>query len=73
MLGEQVKAPAVVNDRVMLVKMSNDPAPIPPGSWGTVTGLTRWVDGSWNIGVRWDSGRTLGLVAPEDRFVVATR
>ncbi len=64
------QAPAAPGERVTLVRMGNDPYPLPPGAQGTVTGVTRWLDGSWNIGVRWDSGRTLGLVYPEDRFVV---
>jgi len=64
------EAPAAVGDRITLVRMSNDPAPIPPRSEGTVTHLAHWVDGSWNIGVRWDNGRTLGLVHPEDKFIV---
>ena len=64
------QAPAAVGQRITLVRMGNDPCPIPPGTQGTVTHLARWIDGSWNIGVRWDNGRTLGLVYPEDKFTV---
>ena len=71
MLNSIPKAPAAINDRVMLVRMPNDPCPIEPGTWGTVTCLSKWTDGSWTLGVKWDNGRTLGLVYPEDRFVVA--
>ena len=63
--------PARVGDRVTLVRMGDDPSPIAPGTVGTVTGVSCWVGGEWNIGVRWDNGRTLGLVSPGDRFTVA--
>jgi len=62
--------PARVGDRVTLLRMSNDPCPIFPGTQGTVTGVSSWLGGEWNIGVLWDNGRTLGLVYPEDRFTV---
>jgi len=63
--------PARVGDRVTLVRMGGDPDPIAPGTVGTVLGTSQWVGGEWNIAVRWDNGRTLGLVFPEDRFTVA--
>ena len=66
-----VMPPARVGDRVTLVRMGDDPSPIAPGSTGTVLGTSKWVGGEWNIAVRWDNGRTLGLVYPEDRFTVA--
>jgi len=62
--------PACAGDRVTLTRMGTDPSPIPPGTVGTVTGVSSWLGGEWNIGVRWDNGRTLGLVFPEDRFTV---
>lgn len=61
--------PAAVGDRISLVSMGNDPAPIARGSLGTVTSVNHWIGGEWNLGVRWDNGRTLGLVIPEDKFV----
>ena len=63
--------PARIGDRITLVRMGTDPSPIPPGTVGTVTSVTPWVGGEWNIGMFWDNGRTLGLVVPEDRFTVA--
>ena len=65
-----VKAPACVGDRVTLVHMVGDPDPIPPGAVGTVVGIDRWPDATWNIGVHWDSGRSLGLIYPLDKFTV---
>lgn len=57
--------------RIECITMRGDPDPIPPGTVGTGTSVTPWVGGEWNIGMRWDNGRTLGLVVPEDRFTVA--
>ena len=68
-MSDRNMPPARVGDRIALVTMGDDPAPIPRGTQGTVTGVSYWVGGEWNIGVRWDNGRTLGLVIPEDKFV----
>lgn len=72
LISNVANPPAHVGDRVTLIQMNNDPHPIPPGSEGTVTRICKWVGGEWNIGVRWDSGRTLGLVYPEDKFIART-
>ncbi len=66
---KQDTPPAKAGDRVTLIAMA-DPWPMGPHEKGTVMSATRWVDGSWNIGVAWDNGRTLGLVHPEDKFTV---
>lgn len=63
-------APAAVGDRVTLVAMVGDPAPIPPGAVGTVVRVGYWTGGEWNLGVCWDNGRTLGLIYPMDKFTV---
>ena len=70
---KQNAAPAAVGDRVTLVRMSNVPFLVPPSNLGTVTYIARPPGGSWNIGVRWDNGRTLELVYPEDQFTVARK
>ena len=54
----------LVGKRVRLIEM-NDPFPIQSGTEGTII----------NVGfdvytVRWDNGRTLGLVEGEDKFEV---
>ena len=46
-----------------------DPYPIPVGTMGTVEYVDHFLDG-WNIGMRWDNGRTLSLCVPEDTFAV---
>lgn len=49
--------------RLELISM-DDPQPILPGSRGTVD----HVDDMGTIHMRWDSGRSLGLVPGEDSF-----
>ena len=49
--------------RLELISM-DDPQAIPPGSRGTVD----HVDDMGTIHMRWDSGRSLGLVPGEDNF-----
>lgn len=49
-------------DRVVLIRMGDDPYPIQPGSTGTVA----FVDGLGTVHVRWDDGRTLGLTEDDE-------
>ena len=50
--------------RLDLISMGKDPDPVPPGSRGTVD----HVDDMGTIHMRWDSGRSLGLIPGEDSF-----
>ena len=50
--------------RLELTLMGDDPQPIPPGSRGTVD----HVDDMGTIHMRWDNGRSLGLIPGEDSF-----
>jgi hypothetical protein len=52
-----------VGKRVRCIEMCDDPDPIPSGSEGTV--LT--VDDMGTLHVKWDNGRSLGLVM-EDKY-----
>ena len=56
------------DDRVMLLRMGNDPHPIESGTTGTVTYYSSdaFGPGRSQIGVRWDNGRTLAVILPED-------
>lgn len=54
-------------DRVELNYMS-DPHPVPPGTKGTVT----FVDGTGTVHVRWDNGRSLGLIPSEEEWRAVT-
>jgi hypothetical protein len=55
-------------DRIELGDMPNDPCPIERGSQGTVEHCA-WLayDRTWQVIVKWDSGRSLNLVMPPDR------
>ena len=60
-------------DRIRLLRMPDDPDSIPPGTLGTVLGITqhqmgrdRWIQ----IDVSWDNGRELMLVSPDDTFEI---
>lgn len=56
-------------DRIVLVKMGEDPDPVPSGTTGVVTHVTdmRDWDGSIQLGVNWDNGRRLNVILPVDR------
>lgn len=53
-----------LGDRVRITGRMQDPNPIPVGATGTVYWLGNWKN-TYNqrIGVRWDSGRDLSLLA----------
>jgi hypothetical protein len=58
-----------VGDRVRLIEMVPDPAPIPAGTLGTV-----WkIDALGTVHVNWDNGRELGLVPERDRYELVAR
>ena len=60
-------------DRIRLAgPMHDDPDPVPVGTEGTVTYAAEINLGIMptyvQIGMRWDDGRTLGLVCPPDKY-----
>lgn len=62
-----------VGDRIRLVKMGEDPAPMEPGATGTVTKVLKWPgDGDHQITVDWDPEvkRSLRLVIPPDEIEI---
>ena len=54
----------LLNKRVRLIRM-NDPFPIESGMEGTIYNI-----GFDILNVKWDNGRTLGLVIGEDEYEV---
>jgi hypothetical protein len=52
-----------VGSRVRLIAMPDDPAPVPVGTLGWVTG-----HGPGQVWIRWDNGRTLNLIPHVDRL-----
>lgn len=53
-------------DRIEMIQMADDPAPIEAGTKGTV--IT--IDGIGQIHVNWDNGRSLAIIPEEDRFKI---
>lgn len=51
--------------RVRLISMGDDPDPIPSGTEGEVYHV-----GGGVINVKWDNGRTIGLIVGEDKYSV---
>lgn len=50
--------------RIRMVSMTDDPNPIAPGTEGTI----RLIDGMGIIHVKWDDGRTLGVIPGVDHY-----
>lgn len=55
----------LIGKRIELISMYSDPNPIASGDKGTVYHI-----GGGVINVKWDSGRTLGLISGVDRFTI---
>lgn len=60
--------PCKIGDRIELIKMEDDPCPIPPGSKGTIITDPVEFQDKWQITVDWDDDRFLSLVVPPDTF-----
>lgn len=60
---EQIQQTYSPGTRLELQHME-DPQPVPDGTRGTVA----YVDDAGTIHMKWDNGRTLGLVPGEDQF-----
>ena len=52
--------------RIRCIEMKDDPLPIESGSMGTVV----YVDDMGTIHIKWDNGRTLGLIHGMDRYEI---
>lgn len=60
---EQIQQTYTPGTRIELQHME-DPQPVPDGTRGSVA----YVDDAGTIHMKWDNGRTLGLVPGEDQF-----
>lgn len=59
-----------VGDRIELVRMDDDPDPIPAGTQGVVNYVGSLGGTGQQIGVKWDNGRTLMLIHGVDEYKV---
>jgi hypothetical protein len=55
----------LIGKRVIVNNMVNEPFPIPSGTIGTITNV-----GFDVINVKWDNGRSLGLIVGEDDYEI---
>jgi len=65
----------MVGDTIEMVKMVDDPNPIPPGSKGVVRGYTT-IGGPFyedHIDIEWENNRNLSLIVGVDDFKVVKR
>lgn len=67
---KEVQAPVQPGQRIELVKMAEDPAPIPIGTQGVVTEVKHLGSGMFQVKVNWDIQRSLMLVIPPDEIKV---
>lgn len=67
------RPPAKIGDRIKLLRMAPDFAPIPNGATGTVRTVVSLPLKAWQLGINWDAPheeRSLSLLYPEDNFQV---
>lgn len=63
---EYLRSRYPVGTRLRCDQMEDPWAPVPPGT----TGAVKYIDDAGTIHMKWDNGRTLGLVYGEDQFTV---
>ena len=68
-MAEETRRRYPKGTRIELIRMGEDPRPVPPGTRGTVV----YVDDMGQIGMRWDNGQSLSLIPGEDSFRVLTQ
>ena len=63
---EEIRQRFPAGTRIRLIQMNDDPNPIPSGTLGTV----QYVDDAGQLGMLWDNGRSLSLIAGKDVFEI---
>jgi hypothetical protein len=53
----------VIGKKIVLITMSDDPNPIPSGTIGTIYNV-----GGGVLNVKWENGRTLGIIEGVDMY-----
>lgn len=66
---ERIKKQYPVGTRIELISMEDPHAPIECGMQGTVV----CIDSIGSLHMKWDNGRTLGIVPGEDSFKVISK
>lgn len=66
---ERIKEAYPTGTRIELLQMDDPYAPLEPGMMGTV----ERVDDIGTLHMKWDNGRTLGVVPGEDSFKVVSK
>ena len=66
---EYIKKQYPIGTRIKLIGMNDPYAPVPPGTMGTID----MIDSAGTLHMRWDNGRTLGVVIGEDNFKVISK
>jgi hypothetical protein len=66
---ERIKEKYPPGTRIEVIHMDDPYAPLEPGMHGTVEG----VDDIGTLHMKWDNGRTLGVVSGEDSFKVISK
>ncbi|WP_317854630.1 DUF4314 domain-containing protein [Chakrabartyella piscis] len=65
---EKIKAMYPIGTRIKLLSMDDPYSPIEAGTEGEITGI----DDAGTFLMKWDNGRTLGLIPFEDEFEMLT-
>ena len=66
---ERIKEQYPVGTRIELISMDDPYTPVESGMMGTVV----IVDGAGTLHMKWENGRTLGIVPGEDQFRVISK
>jgi hypothetical protein len=70
-VGDRVRLTAPIRDEYPPPRNASTPPGLPAGLEGTVDWVGQWVDSyTRQIGVKWDNGSRLMLLADVDRFEV---